>query len=225
MSATYQQVIAPWVGVGPSTSGSFTPNAAGDALLVFVADFNGAVSAVKATGTGSYSLISPPGQYNENNQLTSWALWANSSATAGSQTITTEDIGGPGDYIMGLGLDYSGVTAIAGAANQQASPGTGVGAIVGTSVSVPSGSVLVAMLMEFNSTATIPTNTAGTVRSSGQVPVFNWAYSVVEYAGAGSAIQPAFTDATNGGTKNYIVTQFLLTGAASSGTATIAWIT
>ena len=207
MAITYVQTVTPWSGNTTAVSGSFTPGE-GDCILVAGADEFNYPQVLTITGTsGSYSVLTPPGTFDSDYGAT-WQLAYQNSATAVLQTITVVT-NGVGDLTIGLAIDYSGVGSVLGYENSSAQPGTGAGAVVGVSVLVPTGSVLVAIALDEDNNSPALTNTAGTSRSSGTVAANAFAYNIVEYTGAGANIQPAFTS-TGGATNYYMVVQFLL---------------
>ena len=210
MASNYIQTIAIWSGTTTGTSGSFSATA-GDAILVYGSDFTAGSKTISFSGTGTYTVINPPGQFNDI-ELDSTALAANLSATAGSQTIAVTT-SGTGDLAVGFAVEYSDVSAVTAAENSQSKPGAGAGAVLGVSVSVPTGSTLVAFAFDLDAGGTVVA-TGGTTRSSTTTSC------VTDYAGAGAAIQPAFTGSA-GASDHYIVVQFLLTPASVSGTAAI----
>lgn len=162
------------------------------------------------SGTGTYSILTPPGQQFSNFIALATAL--NSSATAGAQTVTVSS-NSSGDFSVGMALEYSGVSSVSSSETLPNTPGTGAGAIQGTAVTVPTGSILVAICLDNHST-TVPTATAGTSRGSGVVAT-SFGYAIAEYAGAGSSITPSFTSAA-GGTSQFSVVQWVLTPSGGS---------
>ena len=211
MAIVYVQTITAWgAAPEPLASGSFTANVS-DCILVYGADYT-VTSGVTIgfSGTGSYLVLTPPGQFSDVESEPSALGW-NSSATAGSQTITVSSTGS-GDLVVGRAVEYSGVSTVSAAETSQSKPGTGAGAILGTSVTVPVGSVLVAIAVDLDGGGTV-TATSGTTRSSDS------ASCVTDYAGTGAAIQPAFTG-SNGANDHYIVVQWLMTPLATG----IIWL-
>jgi hypothetical protein len=118
--------------------------------------------------------------------------------------------GASGDGIAGVGTEYSGVGSIGSAASTlQIAPGTGAGAIQGSAVTVPAGSVLVAFVSDLSGSAnTITAANSRTARASESGDRFNYAYAFGEWMGIGASVTPTFT-ATND--SNFIVILFLLT--------------
>jgi hypothetical protein len=210
MSIAFQQFITPWSGTTPAASGSFTPYAAADVLLPFGFDFINTGVTITFSGTGTYSTLQT---INDSLAGATFAIGVNLDSSASSQT-TTVTSSTSGDSMYGALLDYSGVGAVSGAIVDRQSPGSGSGAILGTSVSVPIGSVLIAICVDMN-LGTAITSPSGTNRASGSWPAGNsFEYTVTEYAGAGSAIQPSFTSAS--GDHDFIVGQWLLTPSGGS---------
>jgi hypothetical protein len=199
----FVKVIPTWGGASPAVSGSYTPGGAGNSLFFLAASGGGNSIAFLMTGSASsgfndLATLSPTGGGTR-------TLIDCPSCAAGAQTFTINDQIANFDNVF-EGIEYSGVGTITNAAlTNVANPGTGVGAILGASIVVPTGSLLLACCYEGTSAETI-TNTSGTSRgSSASNPIYNW----VEYTGAGSAIQPAFTTSANG-TLTYLVAQFIL---------------
>ena len=138
-------------------------------------------------------------------------LGANLSATAGSQTVTFTNGAG---FNQGTAIEYSGVTSLSnGSAVERSSPGTGAGALLGNSVVVPTGSWLYAIAWQENGTMSTVTNTAGNSRQSASSGL---SFNMVDYAGAGSAIQPAFTVGT--GTAGFVIVQLIMNPPAGATT-------
>lgn len=206
-AATYVQTVTNWGESSPITSGNFTPNA-GDTILPVAWDGYG--NAITISGTGTYSTLTPPGAFDDQGG-DSWLTAANSSATATSQTITITATAE--DPTLGWAIDYSGVTAISSAKTLVTSPGTGTGAVAGSSVSVPTGSVLVAFCMDIDTTGTL--TTTGTSRGSGTSAGGEFSYVWGEWAGSGGNITPTFTTAA--GSDDFVVIQYLLTGSGGGG--------
>jgi hypothetical protein len=138
------------------------------------------------------------------------------SCASGAQTFTLNDNISNFDR-MTSGIEYSNAGAISNATiTENNNPGLGAGAIVGASVSVPTGSILVACVIEASGAETITDTAGGTNRGSQNTsPIYYWA----EYAGAGSAIQPKFTTSANGGS-DYQVFQFIINPIAYTLAAT-----
>jgi hypothetical protein len=198
----WQQNVGRWGGSSPATSGSWTPYAANDVAIVFSSNSG---STITISGTGTYSAVSPPGTFEDNN-FTYWNLSANTALSAGAQTTTVTASGG---NLNGFLLEYSGAgTSLTGAKTLTNTPGTGSGAIQGTAVTVPSNEILVAFFEDTSSLSggTI-TSPSGTSRASGSWNGF--AFAVTEYAGTGASITPSATSST-GGTDNFVVIQVLI---------------
>jgi hypothetical protein len=210
VTIAFRQLITPWSGASPAVSDAFTPVAAGDALI-FVSSYYAAAF----SGTGTYYQVGTPFPFTDL-AYDDWSTGYNLSATAESQT-TTATAGTAGDGVIAQGIEYSGVAAVSASIVNVPAPGTGANAIAGTPVTVPTGSVLVALCANANGDADTIT-TSGTNRGSGAGD-FNLSYCWGEWTGAGSSITPTFT--TLDGTDNFVVVQWLLT-PASSGAALAA---
>jgi hypothetical protein len=201
MPIAFVQAIPEFQSSPPTTSGSFTANV-GDLLLTNAIALASGFT-FTYSGTGIFSPVT--GAYL-NGANASAGFGANLSATAGAQTLTFTCSAG---FAQGVAIEYSGVGTISnGAANEVASPGTGAGALLGTSVVVPSGSLLYAIAWQENGTISTITNTAGTSRQSSSSSI---AFNQVDYVGTGAAIQPAFTVGT--GTAGFIIVQAILNPA------------
>ena len=213
MAIAYVQTLTPWEGITTGVSAPFTP-ADGDCVIVTGADMVNYPQTLLISGTlGAsitipYAVLTPPGTFASDYGDT-WQMAYQLEADAIAQTISVLT-NGTGDYTLGFALEYSGVASVAGTENPSAQPGTGTGAVVGASVLVPTGSVLLAIAVDEDPSSPALTATAGTTRLSGQTAVHLFGYCITEYAGAGANIQPAFTS-SNGATGYYEVTQFLLT--------------
>jgi hypothetical protein len=180
---------------------------------------------VETGGTGSETVtwtssISPVWTAQgalQNPFAADWAQWSfrnNCTGATETDTVTGAGTGITAFWVDAFELEYRGIAAINTSQNissiTRAAPGTGSGAILGTSVSVPTGSILLAFCYNRgNHTSTI-SSPSGTIRRQGTSSALLSAYCFTEYAGAGSAIQPSFTDATNGGTDSYAIVQIIL---------------
>ena len=206
MSVAFVQgpgTITPQSARTSATSPAFTATA-GDAILHLGLDWAGSGLTVSFSGTGSYAVITPPGQFSDTNNNNTFTWGWNSSATAGSQTATAT--GGAGDTMFEWVLEYSGVSTASGAGTLRATPGTGSGAITGAAQTIPTGGVLVAICFDSSGGQAVPTSPSGTNRGSGANNTVQWCCT--EYTAAGSTT-PTFT-CTTGATSNYVVMQMLL---------------
>lgn len=196
------------------TSGSASVNS-GDTTLAFGAEY--VTSGAQPTISGTGGTFVDQGDFPHGADQTLLTCYTILSTTMGLQTVTVT--AGSGTAAMdGWALLYTGVVGIASATDKRnVTPGTGAGAIVGNTVNVPTGSVLVALCMDLTQSSTSITNTAGTSRQSGNGASTATTFNITDYAGAGANITPAFTDSTNGGTHNYDVVQILLSPTAIAG--------
>jgi hypothetical protein len=210
MSVDWIRTVTPWENATPSTSGAFTPTA-GDTLITYGMDGSSATASLVFSGSeaGSWSELNPPGNYGDTSGDTH-GLGVNLSCAAGSQTVTVTSAGST--FLLGFAWEYSGVGSVSSVSGvQRNAPGTGAGAITGTSVTVPTGAVLLATCIDITGTPTI-SSPSGTNRGSGSNDGIM--YCATEYAGAGSPITPTFT--TTGGSDNYVVLQVLLSPPATT---------
>lgn len=210
MSIAFQQILsAQFAGAPPLASASFTPNAAGDTILTFGYTSDGINENILITGASTYAQEL---NYNTGGAQT-LSISASVSCAAGAQTATAND-SSAGFIVVSGALEYSGVSSIGsgGTPASNAAPGTGAGAILGTSVTVPSGSVLIAWCADVSAGAETITSTAGTSRLSNSGAIST---NIAEYVGTGAAIQPAFTAGANGG-NTYVVMQVMLVGSAAA---------
>ena len=220
MSITFDQGTGEYQGTSPITSASVTPAAAGEiALISMYASFTGPSFTVSGTGGGTYNN----GYQTTGAGVTYGIGWATGlSGAAQTFTLTSGSY-----YVQGIAgvVLFSDVNSISNAAvTFNSTPGTGTGACVGTSVSVPANSVLVACCSQLvypTGTETI-TSPAGTSIFAG--PSEPFPYLWVTYAGAGSNITPTFTCPTFGASDNYAVSQILLTPPGSDNAAIAAWV-
>lgn len=201
-------------GSGGITSGAFTPTNASDLLLAFAFD-DSSPSTQTVTGTGTYGLVTPPGQLTGNNG-TGFALWANVSSTTASQTCLLKS-SSTGHTGLGVILEFSGCSsALQGITQGTAltdvfisSPGTGAGAIAANAgIQVPVGALLVACCLD-NSSTTIPVAHTGTSISTGSGGS-NTAWNITTQAGTGAVLTPSFTAGTGGGSDLYTIVWFVL---------------
>lgn len=199
----------------PATSGAFTPSAANDLIMIMAQDGAGANTPVfTGTGGGSWSnagsTIALPAAHI--------SVGVNTTEAAGSQTATITATGGA---FRCWGWDYIGVATVGTpVATQTITPGTGAGAIIGTAVVVPVGSVLVVLCIDTSAGTPAITATGGTSRGSSSVGA--QAYLGYEFAGAGASITPTFTSA-GGATDTFNIVQVLLSPGGASNAAAVAW--
>lgn len=217
MAISFAAVLAtPWSTLSgtTATSPSFTP-ATADTILVWNGNFN--ASTLSTSGTsGSYSIITPPGQWPDA-EGDGYALASQLSATAVSQTITVTS--GTATDQIGHWIRYSGVgsiTTVPTGGNNTATPGSGLGAILGLPVTVPVGSVLVAWCSAEDAVEVLAVAGSGTQRNSANDANSVITLCVADWAGAGASITPSFTAAT--GLHNYTVLQVILTPPAAVNT-------
>jgi hypothetical protein len=211
-----------WGNVGGSASGVASQSGlqpvAGDQLV-------GLGYMVETGGTASESVtwssnISPGWTAQgalQNPISTDWAQWSFSNGRTGAvetDTVTGAGTGITAFWVDAFELEYRGIAASGTSQNissvSRAGPGTGSGAILGTSVTVPAGSILLAFCTNRGNHTNAISSPSGTTRRSGTSTALLSAYCITEYAGAGSAIQPSFTDSVNGGTDTYVVVQIIL---------------
>lgn len=201
---------------GPSsTTGSATP-IVGDAIFGITAVWNqGSTStAPTITGTGTYSVL-PSVPYWQDGAQGDNLLAVNSSATAGSQTVTGIGHSPSVGNVNTWAVSYSGANVATSSGSQIQR--TGGGAVLGTAVSVPVGAVLFCWCFDSgNGTGTI-TAGAGSTQIAND-PTTGWCLS--EYAGAGASITPSFTTTIFSGFVN--VLQVLILPSASN-SAPVYW--
>jgi hypothetical protein len=204
VSVAWVQTVTPAGTTSPAVTGSFTPSA-GDQIPVFGANTSGSATTMTVTGTGSYSSLAT--LLSDGATGKTLQPWANSNCSGGAQTVT--NTGATGNAMFIWAFEYSGATSVTAQTSVlRSSPGAGTGAILGTSVTVPAGAILLALCTcESTTTATI-TSPSGTNRGSGTV-ASTLPYCVTEYAGAGAAIQPSFTCSV-GASNSFAVMQILL---------------
>lgn len=206
-------------GTPPFTTPSATPNNAGDYLGFINLTSDGPSENIQMTSSAGGSYVSHI-QFNDPTPAT-WSYNDCLACVGGAQTFTLTE-SNVGFVAQEYSFEYSGVVIASGfTVTRNNSPGTGTGAILGASVVVPVGSVLVALCIEPLTSETITENAGGTSRDSSN---FNPSFRLVDYAGTGGSVQPAFTTSANGTQPNYLVWQVLLS-PASLNAATIAWIT
>lgn len=215
MAIAFKQLITDFFGSSPAVSGSFTPISAGDALFIAVIN-SSSNNTLVFTGGSTY------GSVLETSINPGTAIGYASSATAGSQTATVTATGG--GTLNCFPIEYSGVaSATSPTASFLTNPGAGTGAILGTSVTVATGSVLAALCFNFDSGTSTITSPSGTNRGNG-LSTNTFEFCWTEYAGAGASIQPSFTSA-DGATERFVVFQILMVpSAGGGGTASIAWV-
>jgi hypothetical protein len=216
MAVAWVSTITPWGGISfTETSGNFIPTA-GNALVVFNwAPFSGFTAGTPGfSGTGTYTTLTNVLDLSSDAYASAHHL----NCSGGSQSITVSWSGSPGGT-GGWAFQYSGVAQTpTGATNETDSPGVGTGAILGVSVNVPTGSILLALCIDFTGQTAVPSSPSGTNRGSGGSTIGSsiGAYCVTEYAGAGVNIQPSFTAGIGTSTDSYFVIQMLLQPAAAA---------
>jgi hypothetical protein len=204
VSISFDQTAFAQVLLGPSpgTTASYTPSASGEAAIVWAFTHGGSSITWTITGTGAtYNQLGQYGSGTAGDIVTAYAT----SISGASQTTTFNDNIANFDVVWGV--LYAGVGSVGSwYSTDNPSPGTGTGAVVGHSVTVPSGSWLLAFCLDATGGVDIITNTSGTSRSSS---ASNQPYNITDYAGSGAAIQPAFTASV--GTDEFVVQQVILT--------------
>ena len=221
MSVSFKQSIGLWGGGTPQTSGNFTPNAAGDTIVIATWDYNnGAVTlSYSGSSTGTYNVVNPPGSSTDGNNNT-WGLGALVGSSAATQTATVNSSPSSGNNCNSIGVDYAGVVAIKnGYFTEVNSPGTGTGAIAGVATVVATGDVMLVLIGDASTNQPTYSSPAGTERNQP-----NGFFQLWDFAGAGSSLTPTFTVSAFG-TDNYIVYQCVLsaTGVAPTGVPTWLW--
>lgn len=224
MAITFHQAIASWAGTSGSSgkaSSSFTPNAAGDTLLIFGADidnggetltYSSSVATTYATPVLTAASFSP----SSINQV--WVQGATQvsdlygqtvtpgfslACAAGAQTASVKS-SATTDGVVGVLLDYSGVGAVNVGLAQANSPA----ALAGPTIGVPTGYVLVALCWCASSANAI-TASNGTSRATGTMN--GGAYCISEFAGSG-VVTPAWSQ-TGSDTQVFDITYWFLTPA------------
>lgn len=204
MAITYQKrTFFNSGGTPPFTTTAYTPNAGGNYLGFLNVTGDGVNENIQMSSSAGGTYTSEV-TYNDSSSRT-WAFINTVACVAGSQTFTVTE-NSTGFVSIVIGWEYSGVGTVSNCQHtDNTDPGTGTGAIVGAAIVVPSGSVLVACCVDLVGSETI-TATAGTQRDS---EPFNPSFQLVDYAGTGSSITPAFTTSTNGA-NDYGVWQMIL---------------
>ena len=219
MAIAFNQLWGQFIGTTTATSVSKTPGAAGNTLVIFGQNESG--NGLTITFSGSASSFTKLGANADDTNADTNAQGYSLALVAGAQTASVG--GASGNSMEGEALEYSGVDSVSdGAFNNRIGPGTGVGAILGSAVTVPVGSVLVAVCKDVSAIGadTIVAAGGGTLRDhNGGTNVH---YAIVEWAGAGGSITPSFTDATSGG-DNFIVHQMVLNPPAG-GAGSLAYL-
>jgi hypothetical protein len=207
MAVAWVQTVTPWSATATTaTSGSFTPTS-GNALVAFC--YGSGTLSYSGSGTGTWTAI-----FQTNDSFGSpHGCGDNPTCGGGSQTITVHQTAST--TVFGWAFEYSGAGSFSGTSNETDVPGTTSGAIKGTSVVVPTGSVLLALCADITGTGgSSISSPSGTNRGAATIGAVT--YCVTEYAGTGAAIQPTFTDINNGGTDDYFITQILLSPAGTT---------
>jgi hypothetical protein len=217
MAITFQKLITAFSGNSPLTSPAFTPSAASDTLIFVSVDFSSNVVCTFSGTGGTYTTSGGSFPWTDpvsDETATGYLL----SASGSSQTTTCTATSGDG--LVAQGIDYSGVSSVgAPTVVNRSAPGTGANAIIGTAVTVPSGSTLLSFCYNASS-GTDTITTSGTNLGSGTgSDDFDMAYCWSGYAGSGGSITPAYTTSADG-TDGFVVIQWLLTPAASPGAMT-----
>jgi hypothetical protein len=209
MPVAFQQAITSgslWGGNSPSQSPVITPKSVGDMMMLIIACEGGTgVSFTLQSNNNTGSPFYTQNSFNDTSSI-SWGELITQSCAGGPQVLTLTDSIGNYDatYLM---LEYSGIANITNSSVLQVTnPGTGVGAIQGTSVTVPANSVLVAACIDPNYIDTI-TSPSGTQRAQF---IFNPSTCAVDYQGTGAAIKPTFTTSNANTINYYVIWQYIL---------------
>lgn len=206
---SYVSAVVPMnVGLSATvTTSSYTP-AAGDTILVhgLAGNVSHPVTAVTGSLGGTFAW---QGQDLADLDSDDIRWFVNTNATAGAQTATlTTSAGGT---IWATAIVYRGVGGVGTATiKNTAAPGTGAGALTGTSVTCPVNSVLVTLASDSSATtgATITgvggTNHVAHAGTGGS----DYSWTLQEYACTGSPINGAYTVSAGG--DNYSVENVVL---------------
>jgi hypothetical protein len=211
MSIVFKQLIPESSGT-PPVSSSVATDAAGEQALMFgtTGDSPSATFTWSTPGGTGVSL-----QTGLNGSGGTVGLGYVYNMASGATTITGNESGG--NFVGIQGIQYSGVASVVSQAisNIGTPPGTGTGAILGQSMTVNAGQILIACCSDVSGSPVQPqiiTSPTGTSRGFNQFnPITAW----TEYTGTGAAIQPSFT-APGGATDVYQVYQWLLGSSVDS---------
>jgi hypothetical protein len=212
MSIVFKQLIPESAGT-PPVSSSVATDAAGEQALMFgtTGDSPSATFTWSTPGGTGVSL-----QTGLNGSGGTVGLGYVYNMASGATTITGNESGG--NFVGIQGIQYSGVASVVSQAisNIGTPPGTGTGAILGQSMTVNAGQILIACCSDVSGSPVQPqiiTSPTGTSRGFNQFnPITAW----TEYTGTGAAIQPSFT-APGGATDVYQVYQWLLSPTGGGG--------
>lgn len=195
-----------WAGTSPQSASSYTP-AVNNTLLAVVSDRSGITQTpILTSSVGSYTKLATTGQASN---ATTSAF--SSIGVPNTAQVLTADSSPTGDYVEGIGWEFSGVGAVTATVTNASSSSTAVGAISGSAVIVPSGSVLFVLFLDV--TESIGSNPV--LDTGSQVYVDSFHSLGVTYTGTGASITPAATPAGATAT-NYAVVQFLLSPATTT---------
>lgn len=191
-------------GSTPVTGAAYTPGAAGHQLVMFTA--NDASITNTVTGTqGTYSLVTPPGRNNDADG-DGMAIFSNPSAVASSQTYTLTAAGSAGNSLYGVLMEYTATNSLSSGVATVRTGITSASNILGSAVTVPTGSTLVAIC--WSSLSSTDTITASNGTSRWQIHDGVGGFTVADYAGSGASVTPTFTSTE--GTGDYMVVQVML---------------
>src|SRR5579863_8509783 len=157
MAVAWQQTVTPKEATSPCVSAAFTPTAA-DQLLGFGVNGGGTGLAVTFSGTGTYSALTSA--LNDSANGNTLQVWDNASCSGGSQTMT--NTGATGNPMWLFGFEYSGAASLSASQLLTNTPGVGTGAILGSSITVPTGSILLALCGNTSGGTNAMTSPSGT---------------------------------------------------------------
>lgn len=195
----FVQAITPWGGTtSPQVSGSFTPITYSTSDVLIGHAFGSAAGAISVSGTsGTWNILSQSSDGHGNQ----YAALDNTTSTTTSQTETLTQ--SATTALFGRIWEYTHTSSISGSLIQRSSPGSSAGGLVGTSLSVPNGGVLLCAVTDVSGGAIAYYN--GTSRGS------NTAFATAEYTnttGSTASMQCAFTAVT--GTDVFDIEQWVL---------------
>lgn len=203
--------IAGSTGQLPVTSAAYTPGAAGNQLLLFCVVHGLTSGSYAMSGSATtVSAVSGLSNYTDGTNCL-FAMWANLSCAAGSQTFTCSQ---PSGYFINdiwtTPLEVSGAVSIKNASYKVVTnPGTGAGAISGNPVTVASGDGLLVIV---NDCTTVGSGSAATTNGpAGSTPINSYGdQTIVAWGGTGVSITPTFTAPATQGGSIWMVTQLVL---------------
>lgn len=202
--------------IGSTASDLFTPAAAGHQIILYLTDVSTTSGLIQATGSiDTPSVIPIGGSNNVADAFQTYALWGNLSASGSAQTWTHSQPNGDNTGIDWV-LEFSGALSVKSTAFTTTTTAA-AGTILGPTVNVPTGDMLVCFIVNLNGASGTPPTTSGAFASVYNSITTNGPYAGGYANGAGSNIQPSYTAPDNA---TYSLVSWVMSASAAGSSIT-----